>query len=149
MNKIGKMMVVYVAGAYRAKWKIRQILNILKARKQSIKLWRAGIAAICPHTNTAFVDSIDNYILPGDIEIMKRCDAVLILDNWRSSVGTQAEMKAAISKDIPIYFNIDNLIKAIKQNDLINPSRIIENYRAFIEDPIHIDELKEIIDASL
>ena len=59
MAKTKKMKVVYVAGAYRASNIIKQIFNIRKARNMSIKLWRKGIATICPHMNTAFVEYVN------------------------------------------------------------------------------------------
>ncbi len=113
-----EMMVVYVAGAYRSKWFIRKCLNIKYARKVSDSIWREGVAAICPHSNTAFVEDVDKYILPGYIEIALRCDAILALPNWRKSEGTKAELRAGIRADMPIYFSKEVLLTDIKKGKL-------------------------------
>jgi hypothetical protein len=72
-------------------------LYISHAKRESKKLWQKGFAVICPHLNTAHFSGICNEqnFLDGYLEILKRCDAIYVLNNWRTSVGTKAEIKLA------------------------------------------------------
>lgn len=87
------MQVVFISGKYRGDVDT----NIETAKQAAIKLWKAGYAVICPHLNTAHFDGLcpDEVWLDGDLEIMKRCDAVYFLDNWIDSEGAIKEMEIA------------------------------------------------------
>ncbi len=92
------MNIVYIAGAYRGNGKPDTIFeNIIIARKYAKKYWRLGYAVFCPHMNTAFMDGAcnDKVWLKGDIEIMKRCDIVVMLPNFKNSQGAIAEYAEA------------------------------------------------------
>ena len=103
MNDIvGK--VVYISGAYRAKTIMGKLLNIWRARRVAIKIWKLGGIAICPHMNTALFpeDSID--YIEGDCEMVKRCDAIYMLKSWQKSKGARQELAVAISKGLTIFY---------------------------------------------
>lgn len=91
------MTVLYVAGKFRGAnaWEIEQ--NIRRAEELALKLWKAGFAVICPQTNTRFFQGAapDHVWLDGDLEILRRCDAVVCVDNWKESQGAQMEVKMA------------------------------------------------------
>lgn len=92
------MKVVYVAGPYSADTEYGVKLNIAKAEAAAIKIWQTGsAAAICPHLNTAHWGGILTHqeFIQGDLEIINRCDAVLMLDGWKSSKGAVQEFKHA------------------------------------------------------
>jgi len=89
--------VVFVCGPFRAEsaWDIEQ--NIRRAEELALELWRTGYAVVCPHTNTRFFQGAadDGVWLQGDIEILKRCDAVALVDGWEQSEGARAEYQVA------------------------------------------------------
>ena len=70
--------LIYVAGPFRApnSWEMEQ--NIRRAEALALEVWKLGLPAICPHANTRFYQGAapDEVWLEGDIEIMRRCDAV-------------------------------------------------------------------------
>lgn len=106
------MKVAYVAGPFRGPnaWAIE--CNIRMAESRSLDIWRTpGWCAICPHTNTRFFQGAapDEVWLKGDIEILLRCDALVLCPHWYASSGTRAEVCAALAHDIPIYFNAEDL----------------------------------------
>lgn len=105
------MKVVYIAGPFRGRtpWDVEQ--NIRKAEALALAAWRAGAAVICPHTNTRFFDGAapDHIWLDGDIEILKRCDAILMTDDWQRSNGARNEHAVAASMPIPIFYDVDSL----------------------------------------
>jgi nucleoside 2-deoxyribosyltransferase len=117
--------IAYVAGPYRGKskiWiinKLQVVRNIIRARKVAKELWKKGYAAICPHSNTALFDGIapDKAFLNGDIEILKRCDLVVLVGDWLKSSGTRNEVTMAYDYNIPVYIwdYTDNDFISVKQ----------------------------------
>jgi ribosomal protein S2 len=105
------MKLVYLVGPYRGKskfkplnWLQRQI-NIHNARQVAKKLWKSGYAVLCPHTNTSNFDGLcpDQVFLDGTMEMMRRCDLVVVLPSWGKSTGSKAEIKEAKRLNIPVY----------------------------------------------
>ena len=118
-----EIKLVYIAGAYRARTVFGVIRNILKARSISKKLWTKGIYNICPHMNSALLKcNSDDVFLNGDLEILSRCDAVLVLDNWYNSKGTIAEIREAEKLNIPVFYDIGML--EFGESELLNDKLI-------------------------
>lgn len=106
------MKVIYIAGPFRGKnsWEVES--NIRVAETLALDVWRSGFAAICPHANTRFFDGAapDNVWLDGDLEILKRCDAILLTKNWEQSKGATKEMQFAKALNMPVYYTLEELI---------------------------------------
>ena len=97
------MKVIYVAGAYRAST-LRGILeNIRKAEELAMEVWKADHVALCPHLNTRLMDGIvpDQNFLDGDIEMLKRCDGIIMVPGWSISTGAVKELRVAQRLGIP------------------------------------------------
>ena len=101
----GEMKVVYVAGPYRAPTEYGVLLNIQLAERLALKVWMAGAACICPHKNTAFFGGAahDDVWLKGDLEIIRRCDAIICMEGWEKSVGASGEVALAKQLGIPVF----------------------------------------------
>lgn len=100
------MKLLYVAGPYRSKdgmWGVHQ--NIQRAKEVAANLWRMGFAVICPHANTAFMDGLgtDEMFLNGDLEMVKRCDGVVMLSGWEESTGATKERQFAKDLGMPVF----------------------------------------------
>lgn len=97
--------VVYIAGPFRGPthWAITQ--NIRAAEWYALEVWKMGGIALCPHLNTRnFQGELpDEAWLDGDLVMLERCDAVLLVPNWDRSVGAKAESHHAETKGIPIF----------------------------------------------
>ena len=116
------MKVLYLAHKIRDQglWQHQQ--NIRAAEAVALTLWQAGAAIICPGKNTEFFDGAaeDDTWLNGDLEILKRCDAIIMGPFWRESVGARREREEAIVASKPVFFwpedkqAIWNFIKDIK-----------------------------------
>jgi len=93
------MKVIYVAGPYRADTEAEVFDNIMRARSKALDLWREGWAVICPHSNTMFMGSklCDPKFIEGDLEIVRRCDAIYMLKDWEISEGANLEFIEANS----------------------------------------------------
>lgn len=109
-----RKIVIYVSGAYMGNDGGKNInKNILFARDCAIDLWERGYTVICPHLNTQYFErdckcSYDDY-LEGDIEIVKRCDAVFVLHNYIDSKGAQKEIEVAKENNLPIFYKIEDI----------------------------------------
>lgn len=100
------MKVIYVCGAYRNQTEWGLVENIRHAEREAIKLWQQGYAVICPHLNTAHFGGLcpDDTWLKGDLEILKRCDAIYLLKGYQKSEGSIKELEIARSVGLEIFY---------------------------------------------
>lgn len=100
------MKVIYIAGKYRGPnaWAIEQ--NIRAAEEVAAKVWAMGHAALCPHANSRHMEGVasDEVFLAGTLELMRRCDAVVLVPNWRDSEGARSEVVEAMRLGLPIIY---------------------------------------------
>ena len=96
-------MLVYVSGKYRGD--VEE--NIANARKVAIALWEAAHAVICPHLNTFHMEVDcklpDEGYIEGDLEMVARVDALVMVKGWQESKGANIEHAYALELGIPIY----------------------------------------------
>ncbi|OFV81968.1 MAG: hypothetical protein A2Y78_00085 [Acidobacteria bacterium RBG_13_68_16] len=115
------MIVVYIAGPFRGpnSWEIES--NIRRAETLALEVWRAGAAVLCPHTNTRYFQGAapDEVWLDGDLEMLRRCDAVLLTADWQRSSGARAERAEAIRVGIPVYIEEEGRPIPLELRDLI------------------------------
>jgi hypothetical protein len=107
-----KLQLVYIAGPFRAKSHWGVVQNIRKAEALALRVWaHGGLVAICPHLNTAHFQQAlkDDVWLEGDLEILRRCDALLTVNSWWKSLGSVAEVKFAKVHHIPIFHTVETL----------------------------------------
>jgi hypothetical protein len=96
------MKVAYIAGPYRGRSKVKIInwlqrqANIRHAAKVAKWAWKEGYAVICPHKNSGNFDGLntDLMFLNGDVEILKRCDVMILVPRWQQSEGTIDEISS-------------------------------------------------------
>lgn len=105
------LIVVYVAGPYRAitVWQVE--CNIHRAREVGIEVARAGFMPLVPHANTAHYDGIqsDEFWLRGTMELLRRADAVMLVPGWVKSEGTRLEIEEANRLGLPVFETIEAL----------------------------------------
>ena len=114
--------LVYVAGPFRPKvehdcYEMEE--NIRRAEGLALKVWLEDAAAICPHANTRFfqgaANASDAVWLDGDLEMLYRCDAILMTPDWETSSGAREEKAEAERWDIPVFYSIDQLREWIEK----------------------------------
>lgn len=103
------MKVVYIAGPFRAKtaWGVAQ--NVRAAEVIALEVARAGHMPLCPHTNTAHFhgECSDAFWLDGTMELLRRCDCVVLTPDWQTSTGARLERAEAERLGIPVYLSTD------------------------------------------
>lgn len=101
-------MLIYISGPYSGQDTEAVSANIAAARAAAVRIWESGNYAICPHLNTAhFEKSCDvayEQYLAGDLDILMRCDAILMLSKWEASNGAKIELEHARAHGIPEYY---------------------------------------------
>lgn len=100
-----KLSVIYIAAPYRAPNAYGVHLNCMKAEAAAFQVWANGMVALCPHMNTRNFDGAlkDHVWLDGDLELLRRCDAMFLTGAWEASSGVKAEIAFAESYGIPIF----------------------------------------------
>lgn len=106
--------VIYVAGPYRSSTREGVELNIQAARAVGLLCCRKGWSPIIPHANTGHLDAVDPSIgdefwLASTMELLRRCDAVVLVPGWDRSSGTKAEIEEAQRLDLPIFSSENTL----------------------------------------
>ena len=127
---LSTMRLVYIAGPYRGPnaWTIEQ--NIRRAEDAAVRVWKAGMAALCPHANARHMlegNVTDEHALAGTLEMMRRCDAVLLVAGWRDSLGACAEVEEAHRMGLPVFgqFTLEQGLE-----DLLSFASVIERRAA-------------------
>lgn len=105
------MKVIYIAGPYRANTERGTVENIRAAEAVAIKVWKAGYIALTPHLNTRLFGGIcsDEVWLEGALELMSRCDGMVLVPGWELSGGTITEIQEAKNMNIPVFTNVEEL----------------------------------------
>jgi len=115
------MKLVYVAGKYRDDKPFKIQKNIHNAWCLGVDvLGIEGLFPIIPHCNTINMDGCasDKTFLEGTLETMRRCDAVIVLENnHETSEGTLGEIEGAKKLNIPVFFDIEELKKWASDNN--------------------------------
>lgn len=106
--------LIYIAGPYRAadSWEVAE--NIHRAERAAREVARLGAMPVTPHSITAKMSGVesDELWLEGTLELMRRCDAVLVLPNYENSAGTIAEIWEAERLQKPV-FKPHHILKSI------------------------------------
>ena len=98
------MKTIYLSGKITDKTKIHELINIYKAWKVAKDIAKQGIAVICPHTNGyGFKLSHKDY-LKMDVELLRRCDELWVMDNWHDSKGCKMEIDFADKQKMVIKY---------------------------------------------
>lgn len=80
--------------------------NIRKAEAVAIEIWKLGAVCICPGLNTYLFDGVapDDVWLRGDLEILERCDGIVMVPGWEKSTGATHERNHATLHGIPVFY---------------------------------------------
>jgi hypothetical protein len=116
------MRVIYIAGPYRASTPYGVERNIRRAEAMMLLVAELGYVALCPHTMTRYLDGTfsDEYWLEATLELMRRCDAVVLCNGWEHSEGTRGEVAEAERLGLPVHTSYYSLLSATKTETLEN-----------------------------
>lgn len=108
------MFTVYLSHPYTGD----EDKNRLIARRIAARIVREypGIAVVNPLDALQYATMTElsyDEILKIDIELLSRCDAVLVQGDWERSRGCRREVQAAYERGIPVFFEVDTSLLAL------------------------------------
>ena len=102
-------MLVYIAGPYSAKSPREVDRNIEHARRMAVRCWAECHAVVCPHLNTYHFEREPDLVgvdfVKGDLRILARCDALVLLPAWMDSEGAKKELAVAEAIGLDVFFD--------------------------------------------
>lgn len=100
----GDIKMIYVACSLSASTDFERNLNIDAARHAGYKLAKAGFYPVIPTVNTAGFEEANTleFWYASTMELLRRCDAVYVVDGSHESSGVKAEVDEAARLDIPV-----------------------------------------------
>lgn len=108
------MKVAYIAGPYRAYKKDggfdldKMFSRTMKMREAARWYWKKGYACISPLLNSFMLDSDeleDSVWINGDMELISRCDVIIMTKGWEDSKGSCAELEHAQSLGLEVIYD--------------------------------------------
>ena len=103
------MIRAYIAGPFRGPdhWAIAE--HVRAAERTALAAWALGLAAFCPHANTAHFQGAlpDAVWLEGDIAWLRVAEVVIVLPYGDQSDGTIDEVREALACGLPVFWAID------------------------------------------
>jgi len=117
------MKKIYIAGPISADNPIKMFANIKAGNEAAALLLFDGFAVFSPFLDftllfTDFGSDITKAILQGNsMAWVECCDAMLVLPGWETSGGTQREMERAKTLGIPIYFDPEQLVREMSEEE--------------------------------
>ncbi len=109
--------LVYISGRFTAPttWAIEQ--NIRRAEEAGMYVAECGAMPIIPHANTRFFHGLagtpEKLWYEGTLELLRRCDAVVMVSGYETSKGAMAEYEEALRLRIPRFFVVDDRIDGL------------------------------------
>jgi hypothetical protein len=105
------MKVIYIAGPYSAPNTWAREQNIRAAEAAGLQVILLGAMPLVPHTMTRFYFGAvpEATVIEGDLELLRRSDAVLFVGDWENSKGSMGELEEACRINLPRFFSIDQL----------------------------------------
>jgi hypothetical protein len=107
-----KPLLIYVASKYRGPdaWIVEQ--NIRAAEALAYEVALRGAYPVAPHACTrGYFESAQaspDFWLSATLELMRRCDAVVMLHGWTASYGATVERREALAMGKPVWHQDDD-----------------------------------------
>lgn len=100
-----ELPLIYIAGPFRGPTPYDVRRNVERARDLGLAVARLGGYPVIPHTMTCDFDKLltDQFWLDGTMEMLRRCDAVVLHERWAHSTGARLEREEALARVLPVF----------------------------------------------
>ena len=111
------MKRIYIAGAYSASNVITVLDNMREGMRLATKVFLLGYAPFCPWLDFHFqlmlregeILTVEDYY-KYSIAWLEVSEGMLLVPGWQVSKGAKAEVEIAKKMDIPIFYDIEELM---------------------------------------
>lgn len=107
------MRLIYVAGPFSAPTRQGVEANIRRAELLGVEVAKLGACPIVPHCNTSHpeFEKVQPYEfwIDATMEMLRRCDAIILADGWEASSGARGEQADAEKRGQPIFYDVPSL----------------------------------------
>ena len=112
-----KGILVYISGPITPKNGNTIEGNVANGLELFIRLTKMGIPAFCPHLTAAFpsahADVPYKTWMDYDLAVIARCTHMLMMRDWRLSIGARQEREYAESIEIPVVESVTELAELL------------------------------------
>lgn len=126
---MSKIQRIYVAGAitpYKSEHPVFGFLgNIARGIRMSLTLLLKGYFPFCPFLDYQYWffllegEAISEKMIKGmSMAWLEVSDAIMVLPKYRKSGGTKAEIDRARELDIPVFYNVEDMIDYEEENNI-------------------------------
>lgn len=113
------MLLVYVAAPFSARTREGVERNIRAAEELGIEVAKLGAFPVVPHSNTSHPEYEQaqpyQFWIDGTLELLKRCDAILMSEDYERSNGARGELQQARVWGKVVFFTIAQLADYLKR----------------------------------
>src|SRR5947207_11192639 len=110
------MRVIYVAGKLSGPNNFEIARNVAAAEDVGLRVAQFGAMPLSPHSNTGlkfFGTITEDFWYEGTLELLRRCDAVIMVPGYESSRGARAECEEAHRLNLPVFFVVEDRIDSL------------------------------------
>jgi len=111
--------LVYISGPISPANGMEVTDNVEKAVRLFYYLTLKGIPSFCPHFTALHKDAFEishEVWMAYDLAVLARCTHILMVQGWQHSKGAVQELQFAMDTKIPVYYELEDLIKALDGN---------------------------------
>jgi hypothetical protein len=110
----------YLSAPMSAKKAKERTFHRLMAQGASASLWESSVLHYCPHAASPAIGCTDvdyETWMAMDIEVLRRCDWILLLGDWAKSAGCRREFNVAEHLGLPVVFTVEEAIRLSRELD--------------------------------
>lgn len=118
------MILAYTAGRYTAATPEERDANIRAAYDLAVKLSAVGFVPVVPHPPESHADAFEaaqgyQFWITATLELMRRCDIVVCVDNWQGSSGAKGEVAEQYRLGKPVFLSVADAVawRAVKGSE--------------------------------
>lgn len=105
--------LVYVGGPFSGKTRADVEENIRRAVLLGVEVAKLGVLPVIPHANTSApaFEEVQGYEfwIAATMELLRRCDAIILTPDWERSSGARGEKADAESRGQPVFHTLEEL----------------------------------------
>lgn len=115
---LSRLPMGYLSAPMSAPDALTRTFHALAAKRISHELWEAEILHYCPHANSPAIGSTDvgyESWMAMDLEVLRRCDFIIMAGNWTESPGCRRELAMAMHLGKPVVYSVEAAIVLYQQ----------------------------------